>query len=498
MKFRTILPFALVAALLAGCAEDDAADIGGGRQAGGAGEPVALTIAPESVTRTVTLAGNAWEGGEEVAVSIGGTVKKYVVDATDHSKLQPAPGVTPFTWSGKTETKTVTAWYPYAATKTAVTVPADQSTEAKLRAAIMLEATVSGVTYGTTAALTFTHRTAKVTINPLDTGDGNAMHATATVSLTNLSGVSSGTTVTPLRNADNSFTAIIAPQTIAATTAFASIGYSGSTWAYKPGATTFAAASAYTYNVSYALATAPALGDLYYSDGTYSSTLVAGKTPIGVIAYLGTDAFTETGTTVGGNTFAGHGLVLCLKNAASNVCWSTETSAYEFGESARVNNLDALKRTTDVSGYTNTATLAAKADAATKYPAAYQAKNYTGLAAPAGTTGWFLPSAQQWVRMMTGLGGLAEGDITWVSWFNNDHSAATAWETALAKAGAGNYDSMTDAYLWYWSSSETSASNAVNLGVDARGTGDDYGFRWYYYSKGYTYDNGRVRPVLAF
>lgn len=103
----------------------------------------------------------------------------------------------------------------------------------------------------TTAALTFTHRTAKVTIRPLETSTGNAMHATATVSLTNLAGVSSGTTVTPMQNADYSFTAIIAPQTIAATTAFVSIGYSGSTWAYKPGATTFAAASAYTYNVSY-------------------------------------------------------------------------------------------------------------------------------------------------------------------------------------------------------------------------------------------------------
>ena len=63
---------------------------------------------------------------------------------------------------------------------------------------------------------------------------------------------------------------------------------------------------------------------------------------------------------------------------------------------------------------------------------------------------------------------------------------------------AGNYDSMTSAYLWYWSSSEFSAKYAVLLGVDARGTGDDYGFRWYNYGKGYTYDNGRVRPVLAF
>lgn len=256
------------------------------------------------------------------------------------------------------------------------------------------------------------------------------------------------------------------------------------------------------YAITVKMTRQPALGDLYYSDGTYSSTLVAGKTPIGVIAYLGTDAFTETGTNVGGSTFTGHGLVLCLKDAASgaDAQWSTETSTYEFGGDAKVTNADGLKRSTNVSGYTNTKTLAEKTDAATKYKAAYAAKNYTGLMAPAGTTGWFLPSAQQWVKMQTGLGGLAVSAIVWGSWFNNDHSAATAWETAMAKAGTKDtvYDSMTDAYLFYWSSSEYSAYNAVKVSVDATGTGGEYGFYWYDRNKDDTSDRHRVRPVLAF
>ena len=492
MKMRTILPLALILALLTGCAEDEATtlDVSGG-------EPMAFCIAQDAQTRAVNMAGTAWEGGEEVAVSIGGVVKKYVVGA-DKTTLSPASGVTPFTWTSKTETKTVTAWYPYADTKPAVTVPADQVTETKLRAAIMLEATVTNAPYGA-IALPFTHRTAKVTIRPLDMGNANAMHADVIVTLKNLSGVSGGLkNITPLRNADNSYTAIIAPQTIADGTVFATIDDPYNKWDYKPGATTFAAARAYTYNVSYALVP-PALGDLYYSDGTYSSTLVAGKTPIGVIAYLGTDAFTETGTNVGGSTFTGHGLVLCLKNAASNVCWSTETVSKFSGQV--VMNADGLKRTMNVSGYTNTATLTVDAETAAKYPAAAAARNYAGLAAPAtGTTGWFLPSAQQWVRMMTGLGGLAEGDITWMSWFNNDHSAATAWETAMAKAGAKGtaYDSVTDDYLWYWSSSEYSAYSAVYLYIDATKTGTDYGFDWSYADKDYSYPLNRVRPVLAF
>lgn len=244
----------------------------------------------------------------------------------------------------------------------------------------------------------------------------------------------------------------------------------------------------------------PALGDLYYTDGTYSTTLQDGKTPIGVIVYLGTDNFTENGTDVGGSTFVGHGLVLCLKNAASgaDAQWSTETSTLEFGDDAKVTDADGLKRTTSVSGYTNTKTLAEKTDAATKYKAAYNAYNYTGLTAPAGTTGWFLPSAQQWVKMQEGLGELDESAITWLSWFDNSHTAVDKWEAAFVKAGAGNYDSMTSAYLWYWSSSEQAAGSAVLLGVEARGTDASCGFRWYNYSKDYTYDNGRVRPVLAF
>ncbi len=246
------------------------------------------------------------------------------------------------------------------------------------------------------------------------------------------------------------------------------------------------------------------LGDLMAANGKFyadaAAITAASTTAIGVIAYLGTDNFTENGTTVGGNTFAGHGLVLCLKNAAEGAAaqWSSVTTAFEFGEDAKVTDANGLKRTTSVSGYTNTKTLAEKTDAATKYKAAYAAKNYAGLTAPAGTTGWFLPSAQQWVKMQEGLGGLTESDIVWGSWFNNDHSAATAWETALAKAGAGNSDSMIPYLLWYWSSSEYSAGSTVCLGVDARGTGVGYGFRWSSNQKGPTSDYNRVRPVLAF
>ena len=99
--------------------------------------------------------------------------------------------------------------------------------------------------------------------------------------------------------------------------------------------------------------------------------------------------------------------------------------------------------------------------------------------------------------MQEGLGGLAEGDIKWKGWFDNDHTAATAWETAMAKAGAKGtaYDSVTDDYLWYWSSSENDESSAVSLLV---GAASGYGFFWYLDLKGSSATYHCVRPVLAF
>lgn len=258
------------------------------------------------------------------------------------------------------------------------------------------------------------------------------------------------------------------------------------------------------------------LGDLMGADGKFYASsdaiTAANTTAIGVIAYLGTDNFTENGTNVGGSTFVGHGLVLCLKNTnnytdnTNYIPWSSTNygaSDWEFGSDNRVKDAtdgaNGLKRTNNVSGYSNTKILVDKANGTTiKYEAAQEAWNYAALPAPAGTTGWFLPSAQQWVKIQNALGKLNVNDIIWESWFDNSHTAADKWEAALAKAGAGNYDSMTSSYRWYWSSSEYSAYHAVRLSIDAHKTGNNYGFRWRYFNKEDRSADTRVRPVLAF
>ena len=252
-----------------------------------------------------------------------------------------------------------------------------------------------------------------------------------------------------------------------------------------------------TYTWTYTVA--PALGYLYYSDGTYSSTLIDGKTPIGVIAYLdqpGPDDDEITEKSQG----AGHGLVLCLKNAATNVIWSTEKNL-EFPGKETTSGDNGVKRTTDVSGYTYTSTLAAKTDAETKYPALYIAKNYSELPAPSGTTGWFLPSAQQWVRMQIGVGGLNLSDVLegYYTYYDSGETCFQHFNSALSKAGDGNFNPLQP-YEWYWTSSENDNSTAIELQLGEDDSRTDKGFYWTGDDKANPIDKvySRVRTVLAF
>ena len=503
MKTTKFFFMAALALMTAACSNDDN-DLTTPQPQKAEGITITAQLAPKTggaTTRAVSDGGNKiiseWAENEHIAVLYEVSSTKYVADATITAVDGSGTATITFTVDGGTPDNTAcTLVYPLSAAKDDKSGVKDAATLLSAQDGTLnanLDVRVGAGTIQTTtpgldvttqpaaqfAIFKFTLGSAIDDTHPLVIKD----NADAVI-----------TTVTPTSSTTTAYVAVEPATTkyfkFSATTAENKIISKSST-------ATIAAGQFYQTTLA-----CPALGDLYYSDGTYSTTLQTGKTPIGVIAYLGTDNFTENGTTVGGNTFAGHGLVLCLKNAASgaDAQWSTETSTLEFGDDAKVTDADGLKRTTSVSGYTNTKTLAEKTDAATKYKAAYAAKNYTGLTAPAGTTGWFLPSAQQWVKMQEGLGGLAESAIVWGSCFNNDHSAATAWETAMAKAGTKGtaYDSMTDAYLWYWSSSEFSADRAVFLDVDATGTGGDYGFLWGYDIKDSKNVDSRVRPVLAF
>ena len=507
MKTTKLFFMAALALMTAACSNDDN-DLTTPQPQKAEGITITAQLAPKTggaTTRAVSDGGNkiesVWAENEHIAVLYEVSSTKYVADATITAVDGSGTATITFNVDGGTPDNTAcTLVYPYSAAKDDKSGVKDDATLLAAQDGVLdgdLDVRVGAGTIQTaTPGLTVTTQPAalysifKFTLKDIA---GSNDKSASEFKVSNASG-DVLTTVTPGSATNELYVALPA---LAAGTYWFNATVGGAPYIAKATVSTATTAGNY-YQTTVKMAT---LGDLMGADGKFYATSTAistaSTTAIGVIAHIGNDACTETIANGGG-----HGLVLCLKNAASgaDAQWSTETSTLEFGDDAKVTDADGLKRTTSVSGYTNTKTLAEKTDAATKYKAAYAAKNYTGLTAPAGTTGWFLPSAQQWVKMQEGLGGLAESAIVWDSWFNNDHSAATAWETAMAKAGTKGtaYDSMTDAYLWYWSSSEFSADRAVFLDVDATGTGGDYGFLWGYDIKDSKNVVSRVRPVLAF
>ena len=258
-----------------------------------------------------------------------------------------------------------------------------------------------------------------------------------------------------------------------------------------------------------------AVGDIYYSDGAMthqSEALASGKTPIGIVGYLGSDYWTEKGVSGKG----GHALVMCLKTIGS-----TGKTSIGTGYAWYSSNIDAARTKvtskSDIvnsdyqsygSGYTETNALIQKwgPNAA----AAYQAQNYKTL--PANSTkctGWFLPTAGQYYAVMTTLGAPFSDDWTGIwdgntsthpklGFFNNMTTVTTNINNKLKKVGDSNYtEFFGDINTWAWTSSEFSSTNAV--GVDS-GVDDDKGSGSVRFGSNlYTKTSlCPVRPFLAF
>lgn len=247
-----------------------------------------------------------------------------------------------------------------------------------------------------------------------------------------------------------------------------------------------------------------AVGDIYYSDGALSSqseALLSGKTPVGIVGYMGNDYWTEKGVSGKG----GHALVMCLKtigstsstNMGTGYAWySSNTDAGRTKVSTGALIRDSSSQTYG-SGYTETAALVAKGSA---YAAATAAKNYKDLPAKSTKcTGWFLPSAGQCYAVMKQLGGGISPD-TWNinDFFGNMTTVSGKINTALSKVGANNYtEYFQDVNTWEWTSSEFSATYAVYVDSgfdDSAGSGSVR-----FSANGFFKTNQRpVRPFLAF
>ena len=277
MKRTNIHIFAALALLfaLAACTQDEAGFLSEGAE----GTPIVFTATGLNPAATATAGTRApadgnWTGVQSVAVLMDGTVKTYnVTPSTADPTSATLTSTDPYYWTNHNDI-TVTAWWPYTAGETtppAVKVKANQSAQKDFDGSDLIVADGQTVTYGS-PTLRFTHRTARVTIVLTDYTEG-----LASVQLTGLSTEGDNPDIiVPYDKGSNTYTAIVAPQSVAAGTAFITCTFTnGKTFVYKmKNATDWQAGGEYTYTVSLAAAKDP--GYTIEGNGSYTVTSADG------------------------------------------------------------------------------------------------------------------------------------------------------------------------------------------------------------------------------
>ena len=354
MKRTTIHISATLALLLAlaACTQDEAGFLPEGAE----GTPIVFTATGLNPAATATAGTRApvdgdWEGVQSVAVRMDVTVKAYDVTPTTADRTGAMLTSTdPHYWTNHDDI-TVTAWWPYTEGETtppAVVVRADQSSPTDFEGSDFISAENQPVSYGN-PTLRFTHRTARVTVVLTDYTEG-----LKSVQLTGLSTENGNPAViAPHDKGGDTYTALVAPQTVAAGTAFITCKFTnGKVFAYKmQNDTDWKAGEEYTYTVSLAAAEDPgytvsedgktytvynangllAWNEAVQKDMTLNCTLtdnidLTGKdwTPIGTSfgnSYTGT--FDGNGKTITGLTVTGSdrytGLFGFIKGTVKNV-----------------------------------------------------------------------------------------------------------------------------------------------------------------------------------
>ena len=274
MRIR-FFALAALALLLGACTQDEAGFLPEGAE----GTSIVFTATGLNPAATATAGTRApvdgnWEDVQSVAVLMDGTVKTYnVTPSTVDPTSATLTSTDPYYWTNHNNI-TVTAWWPYTAGETtppAVKVKANQSAQKDFEGSDLIVADGQTVTYGS-PTLRFTHRTARVTIVLTDYTEG-----LASVRLTGLSTEGDNPyIITPYDKGSNTYTALVAPQSVAAGTTFITCTFTnGKTFVYKmKNATDWQAGGEYTYTVS--LAAAKDLGYTIESDGSYTVTSADG------------------------------------------------------------------------------------------------------------------------------------------------------------------------------------------------------------------------------
>lgn len=189
--------------------------------------------------------------------------------------------------------------------------------------------------------------------------------------------------------------------------------------------------------------TSAKVSDIFYSDGTCSSVLVSGKTPIGIVVYVGSGDVSENM----------HGLVMAL-NDAGKAKWYYNNELIPNSEIPIVSTVEGL--IADMEGLAKSSILRAH-----KHDTMTCIDNYN-VSAPAGTSGWFFPSAGQWIAVLNEYGASITKD-TQFNVYSGGSVVLESINSALSKIGGvegkdytvigHKYGSGQDGF--YWTSSKS-------------------------------------------
>ena len=241
----------LACGLLASCSSDDELTGGNGTPLPDGEYPIEFSTTMEGLTTRATVDG-AWDGGEQVAVSINNAATVPFAAAANGT-LTPN---TPIYWQTNTQSITAKAWSP-----ASWTMQTDQSTEANYKAADFIFAPTIPITYATrnAANLTFSHKTAKVTAT-LTAGEGVSSLTGATVSFYGYTsgaadidnGTIAGSTngwVKAYNSTGSTFNALLIPNSLTAQK-FLVITLGGYDYYYTPATLTLEAGKLYSFNIT--------------------------------------------------------------------------------------------------------------------------------------------------------------------------------------------------------------------------------------------------------
>lgn len=199
------------------------------------------------------------------------------------------------------------------------------------------------------------------------------------------------------------------------------------------------------------------VGNFLFSDGTYGSIPNnPGKTPIAIIFSTNTTSYDKSQAYT-------HGYAMALKDMTSTYTWGSQLDNSSL---TNYNGTTSYLDRMDMEGFMNRSY-----ESAASYAASYAAKNSYGVAAPTGTSGWFLPSSGQWFEIISNLGSLATTGISFDGWHGTTENmisarVANSINNRMSVLPSSSYDpfdvvTAIGESIYYWSSTEYDNNDAL-------------------------------------